>query len=100
MLTTAACGVTPSIGTENAGLSGLSATATDASKARYVLCAEVPPIGYSVPQEGQFDDRANAYDTPETVGSPRTRGTIRYFNTTVIAACAPMYDRFKGPATK
>lgn len=108
MLATTGCGTTPSTETANAGLSGLAATApaagsakeTDAAKARYVLCSEVPPITYNAPDEGQQDDRANAYDTPETVGDPKTRGTIRYFNTTVIAACSPMYDRYKRPVTK
>lgn len=90
-----ACGTTLSTVTTTDAPQTSTSAATDAAQPRYVLCSEDPPIGYSVAKDGKEEDRGNAFDSPETVGSPKTRGTIRNHNTVVIAACAPMYDRYK-----
>jgi hypothetical protein len=78
--------MTPTIGTIKT-TDGVPTSAPNTPKVRYVLCSEDPQISYNSPKPGQEEDRANAFDTDQTVGDPKTRGTIRNHNAVVLAAC-------------
>lgn len=92
LLILAGCGslTTPTIATVDAVPTHAPA-GTNVAPPRYILCSQDPLISYSAPKPGQEEDRANAFDSPETIGAdaPRVpaRGTIRYHNAAVKAAC-------------
>lgn len=71
----AGCGMTPTTGT------------VSTTPPRYILCSLDPPISYAAAKAGEQDTAANTLDTDATIGNPKTRGTIRYHNAVVKAAC-------------
>lgn len=56
---------------------------------KVVLCSLDPAIHYAAPKPGEADDATNHLDRDKTVGDDKNpaRGTIRYHNAVVGAAC-------------
>lgn len=70
---------------------GVPTTAAGSSVAapKVILCSLDPAIHYAAPKPGEVDDATNHLDRPQTIGADKepARGTIRYHNAVVEAAC-------------
>lgn len=87
------CETTPKIGTVSTvdGVPTPAPASTGVSPPHYILCSLDPIISYAGSENAEgkklAEDATNRLDTDATVGDTKTRGTIRYHNAVVKAAC-------------